>query len=302
MNINEFSALAAEEVLKCLREEGEDQVTIQTTQLMKMNDQVLHGLTFQKGEDPAPTYYLDEMFSAYTAGVEAEELFPGLARAYQDNLANGPMPTEIPNLEYRRVRHKVGVRLLGMDYNSQFLKTVPYREVGNGYALVCEVHVGSTGGGRFSTIVTKDMADEYGYKMDELFDTALETAWKTHAASFDPINKLLDPEDEEETCFVLSTNRQMYGAAALFYPGTQNMIAHILNEGYYAIPSSLHEFIIMRESQVPDPERLRQMVIEANRTVVRPEEVLSDNLLYYSKSTGDLSQVLPAEAYADFAG
>ena len=302
MNIKEFTALAAEEVLKCLREEGEDQVTIQTTQLMKMNDQVLHGLTFHKGDDPAPTYYLDEMFTAYSAGVDAGELFPGLVHAYRDNLANGPVPTEIPDLEYRKIRHKVGVRLLGMDYNEQFLKTVPYREVGHGYALICEVHIGSSDGGLFSTIVTKDMADEYGYNMDELFRNALDTAWKKHAASFDPISRLLDLEDEQETCFVLTTNRQMYGAAALFYPGTQEMIAQVLDESYYAIPSSLHEFIIMRESQVRDPERLRQMVIEANRVIVRPEDVLSDSLLYYSKSTGELSRVLPVEAYADFAG
>lgn len=302
MNINEFTALAAEGVLQCLREEGDDQVRIQTTQLMKMNDQSLHGLTFQKGEEPAPTYYLDEMFTAYTSGVGTEELFSDLAHAYRDNLANGPMPTEIPDLEYRNIRRKVGVRLLGMDYNRQFLKTVPYREVGHGYALICEVHIGSSDGGLFSTIVTNDMAEEYRYNMDELFDAALETAWKTHAASFDPVSRLLDSADEQETCFVLSTNRQMYGAAALFYPGTQDMIAHVLNEGYYAIPSSLHEFIIMRESQVPDPERLRQMVIEANRVIVRPEDVLSDNLLYYSKITGELSQVLPAEACMDFAG
>ena len=295
MNIKEFTALAAEGVLKCLREEGEDQVSIQATHLMKMNDQVLHGLTFHKGDDPAPTYYLDEMFTAYTAGVGMEELFSGLVHAYRDNLANGPMPTEIPDLEYRKVRHKVGVRLLGMDYNERFLKTVPYREVGNGYALICEVLIGSSDGGLFSTIVTNSMAEEYGYNMDELFDTALDTAWKTHAASFEPLNKLLDLADEQETCFVLSTNRQMYGAAALFYPGTKEMIAHVLGESYFALPSSLHEFIIMRESQVSNQERLRQMVVEANRVVVRPEDVLSDNLLYYSKSTGELSLVLPAE-------
>ena len=305
MNIKEFTAFAAEEVLEYLREEGEEQVTVRTTELMKMNDQVLHGLTFQKGDDPAPTFYLDEMFRAFEEGVPREELLRGLARAYRDGMANGPMPTEIPDLEYSKITDRVGVRLLGMDYNERFLETAPCREVGNGYALICEVHIGASDGGLFSTIVTNDMANEYGYDIDRLFDIALKNEWTNNAAFFGSADSLLNedlPGRDDETCYVLTTQRQRYGAAALFYPGTQEMIARVLEEGYYAIPSSLHEFIILRESRVNDPEVLRQMVTEANRIIVRPEEVLSDSLLYYSRSTGELSRVLPQEAYADFAG
>ena len=101
---------------------------------------------------------------------------------------------------------------------------------------------------------------------------------------------------------MLTTKRQRFGAAALFYPETQEMIADVLGEDYLALPSSLHEFLILRESQVKDLDVLREMVSQANRVVVGPEDVLSDSLLYYSKSTGRLSQVLPEEAYADFAG
>ena len=92
MNIKEFTAFAAEEVLKCLREEGENEVTVQTTELMKMNDQLLYGLTFHREDDPAPTFYLNEMFAAYTAGVDLEDLTHGLTKAYLYNRINGPMP------------------------------------------------------------------------------------------------------------------------------------------------------------------------------------------------------------------
>lgn len=300
MNIREFTALAAEEILEYLHEEGEMDVSVRTTELMKMNDQVLHGLTFQKGDEPAPTYYLDEMFHASTLGADRGKMLRELARAYRDALAEGPVPTEIPDMEYGRIKEKAGVRLLGKDFNEQFLKTVPYRDMGNGFALICEVHIGATDGGLFSTIVTRDMAEQYGYDMEELFDIALENEWVNNPASFRALHRILelteelDKSDEQETCYVLTTNRQRYGAAALFYPGTQEMIARVLEEDYLALPSSLHEFIIMRESAVKDLEVLRRMVIEANRIVVSPEDLLSDSLLHYSKSTGRLSQVLPA--------
>ena len=308
MYIKEFTALAAEEILAYLREEGEDDVTVQSTELMKMNDQALYGLTFQRGDEPAPTYYLNEMYSAYFHGVDLEKMLRDLVRAYRDTMTEGPMPTEIPDLEYGKIKERAGVRLLGMDYNRHFLKTVPYREVGNGYALVCEVHIGASDGGLFSTIVTNDMAEEYHYNMKELFDIALENEWQTNPASFSPLGELLGAEDEpknndeKEACYVLTTKRQKYGAAALFYPGTQEMIARVLEEDYLALPSSLHEFLILRESEVKDLETLRRMVLEANRVVVSPEDVLSDSLLYFSISTGELSQVLPEEVYADFAG
>ena len=302
MNIKEFTALAAEEVLSCLRENGVDEVSVQTTQLMKMNDQQLYGLTFQRNDDPAPTYYLNEMFRAYSSGENPENLFRCLAAAYLHDRLNGPTPEEIPDLEYRKVKSKTGVRLLGKDYNEQYLQTVPHKDVGNGFALICEVQIGASDGGLFSTIVTKSMAEEYDYDMDQLFKIALENAWRTNPASLRPISGMLGEAGGPESCYVLTTRRQMYGAAALFYPGTQSMVAETLGEDFFAIPSSVHEFIIIGESQVEDPETLRHMVIEANHIVVAPEDVLSDNLLYYSKSTGNLSLVLPEEAYEDFAG
>ena len=66
----------------------------------------------------------------------------------------------------------------------------------------------------------------------------------------------------------------------------------MLDEDYLAIPSSLHEFIIIRASRIQDMAHLQKMVYEANRRIVSPEDVLSDNVLRYSKGTGKLITVL----------
>ena len=299
MNINEFTAFAVEEVLKCLPEEMRNSVSVQTAEVMKINDQIMHGLAFHKGDEPAPTFYLDELFEIYQRGEDPKEILRGLVDTYVDCYAHEdagneevPIPAEIPDLSYEGIRKMISVRLLGMDYNKMFLKTVPYRDVGNGYALVSEIQVEASDDGVFSTVITNAMAEEYHYDMKRVFDTALENAWRTNAASFERAEELMTGDDlyeEAESCWVLSTSRQRFGATALFYPGTQAMIADVLNEDYIAIPSSLHEFIIVRKSVISDSHHLRQLVKEANRIIVRPEDVLSDNILYYCKSSQSIS-------------
>lgn len=294
MNINEFTAFAAEEVLRCLPEEMRGSVSVQAAEVMKINDQILHGLAFHVDDEPAPTFYLDELFEIYQHGADPRELFQGLVDTYVDCYVHAdtegeemPIPDVIPDLSYKGIRKKLSVRLLGVDYNKRFLETVPFKDVGNGYALVSEIQIGASDGGVFSTVITNAMAEEYGYDMERLFNTALENAWRTNAASFTQAEEIMQGDDLDEgaeTCWVLSTIRQRFGAVALFYPGTQAMIADVLDENYIAIPSSLHEFIIVRESTVTDPHHLRKLVKEANRTIVRPEDVLSDTILHYSKS------------------
>ena len=318
MNITEFTALTAEKVEQYLREEMQEEVVVQTEEVRKINDQCLHGLSIRKKgarweSDAVPTFYMEEMHHAFLCGADMDDLVRGLAEAYINTRSFGPIPAEeIPDMEYRTIRRRVGLRLVGKDYNKEFLKTVPYKDVGNGYALLCDVQMKASDGGLFGTLVTNDMAEEYHYNMDKLFQDALDNAWKSKSATLRGAMELMRmcegstaeageeaAPDGRETCYVLTTERPRYGAAALFYPGTQAMIAHVLGEDYVAIPSSLHEFMIVRASQVEDPGFLQQLVREANCTVVGPDEVLSDNILKYSRATGQLSLLTEND---DFSG
>jgi hypothetical protein len=71
----------------------------------------------------------------------------------------------------------------------------------------------------------------------------------------------------------------------------QERIADKLGEGYYALPSSLHEFIIIPESAGIDAREMCEMVKTANKTVVEPKDVLSDNVLHFDKDAKQLDSV-----------
>ena len=214
MNIQKFTALAAEEVLMRLREEGDEAVDVQTAEVMKMNDQTMYGLTFHTGDDPAPTFYLNGMYELYSAGEDMDSLLKQLVWAYRDGMVNAPVPEEVPDMEFGNAKKTAGLRLAGRQYNRKFLKTVPFRDVGNGYVLICDLQIDASDGGVFSTVVTNHIAEEYAYDMEELFDSALENAWRSNSAALHPASRLMDftdePErkDDKETCYVLTTNRE----------------------------------------------------------------------------------------------
>lgn len=55
---------------------------------------------------------------------------------------------------------------------------------------------------------------------------------------------------------------------------------------YFVIPSSIHELLIARDDGLVTAKALKEIVYEGNRTdgVIKPEDVLSDNVYFYSRS------------------
>ncbi len=97
-----------------------------------------------------------------------------------------------------------------------------------------------------------------------------------------PINLFEYPENlKGEFMYVLTNSHRNLGAAAILYPGVQKKIAEILNGGYYVIPSSVHEMIIVPMTESITRKELDQMVKEVNENVVDPEEILSDHVYIY---------------------
>jgi hypothetical protein len=75
--------------------------------------------------------------------------------------------------------------------------------------------------------------------------------------------------------------------------------AEMIGSGYYVLPSSIHECILVPESAGINEKELCDMVKQANRSVVEPKDVLSDNVYHYDKDSRDLSRVNPDREKAD---
>ena len=80
----------------------------------------------------------------------------------------------------------------------------------------------------------------------------------------------------------LTNEESREGASALFYDGILDRIRDVIGGDYYILPSSIHEFVIVPGcASTGRTDELKKIVLEANRTVTRPYEILNDNVYHY---------------------
>ena len=92
-----------------------------------------------------------------------------------------------------------------------------------------------------------------------------------------------DEEYEESTAlsdeiplFVLTTQSMVHGAAAIFIPDVMEQISKKMPEGFFILPSSIHEVMVLPKGLGSSIEALDEMVSSINETQVDPEDQLSD--------------------------
>ena len=87
---------------------------------------------------------------------------------------------------------------------------------------------------------------------------------------------------------VLTNDKRIQGAACVLYPGILEKISEESRKNLFVLPSSVHEVILLEDTGEENPEDLKRMIYEVNRTNVAAEEVLSDSLYYYDRKQKNL--------------
>lgn len=312
MDVKEFTNIIKEELPGFLPEEIYKDLIIDDVEIAKMNDQKLHGLTFRpKGSDAAPTLYIDDLYERHENGEDLGFLLVDLAKRYEE-ARHAPVPPDV-DLNWEKVRDKLSVRLLEKNRNNDFLSSMPYADVGNGLALTVDINMGEDRGGDWRIAVNHGVMEQLGVDKETLFLTAMDDSMfiapavltDMSQALFSPDKEnLLDRNDPLEPMdvsgmYVLTNEAGTMGAATLYYPDVKEKAAELIGSGYYVLPSSIHECILVPESAGINERDLCDMVKQANRTVVEEKDILSDNVFHYDRDTRNLNKVDPYRERAD---
>ena len=267
-------------------------------EVRKNNGVLLHGLLVSsEGQAVVPTIYLERFLEAYEAGAAFEEVVRRVLSAYEEANTKGCIDMGFFR-SFKDVRDRICYRLIGRKGNEGLLEGIPY--VGFLNLAICfyySYHGEMLGDG--TILIHNSHMEMWGTCTAELFDLAGRNTrrlfpWKCRGLD-EVLGEMAEPgegADGEETegtfrgipMKVLTNNKGIHGAACILYPGVLDSVAQEMGGGFFILPSSVHEVILLLDTGNEDSGELKKIISAVNTTQVAPEEVLSDTLYRYDRA------------------
>lgn len=317
MDYQEFLDYVKENILAYMDTDGDEVVDIHVT--YKNNDVRLHGLTIRHaGDRMAPNLYLNEYYQDYLRGRELAEIMREIVRQYRSLHTDFDMPGDT-SFSADRIRECVILRLVNQKKNTKMLEDVPYIPVED-LAVTFRWLVSMDAGGIATTLLHNGDLQHWGIDKEALYEIAMETTKRLFPPVIRPLGSLLmdylkdmaenrwrdipesaQVQDEiisymsgdlhRPVFYVLTNTCGLNGATCVLYPQLIAEFAESIGQDLFILPSSIHEMILVPDTEDLDVCNLHDMVMEINDTVVFGSEILSDNVYYYSRNEKSVKAV-----------
>lgn len=283
------------------------QIQCRVVETMKNNNVARIGITFHdQGEKVGPVIYMEPYREAATDGRPMSEIMREIAGIASRSMDKTELIGSLDYGDYESVKEYLSVTLINGRDNRQMLSHMPHRQMED-LALILELKF-PMAEGIGSIKVSHELAELWAVDTDTLFAQAQENSLKAEPPSLhrmedtmlslafvrDAVENLLEnpaPEEVPSQLYVLSNTSKNKGAAVLSYPGVLEKADQLFPKGFYILPSSIHELLIVPKSPEIDPRELGEMVRAVNRAEVAKEEQLSDRVYEYDREAGMIRQV-----------
>lgn len=283
------------------------QMQCQVVETLKNNNVNRVGITFKEnGRIAGPIIYMEPYREAAIDGRPMSEIMREIAGIASRSMDKTELIGSLDYGDYESVKEFLSVTLINGRDNRQMLSRMPYRQMED-LALVLELKFPMEEG-IGSIKVSRELTELWAVDTDTLFAQAQENNLKAEppslhrmedtmlslAFSRDAAENLLEnpaPEEVPSQLYVLSNMSKNKGAAVLSYPGVLEKADQLFPKGFYILPSSIHELLIVPKSPEIDPKELGEMVRAVNRAEVAKEEQLSDRVYEYDREAGTIRQV-----------
>ena len=286
MNYTKFMSFVKSHITDYLPEEYK--IAEVTLMPVKKLDEEYIGLTVRKKEQiSAPIVNMKLFFEKYQQEDELELVLNDIAELLQTE----PPTILDPDLlsHYEKIKPLLFIRVSSAKKGEAIQNDSPYQMIGD-LLITYHIYVSPGGDGWFSTRVTNEILKTLGVSKETLALDAYLNTPKLFTPKLESLLEAVTGEKEDDPNMLVVTNEDTaYGANALFIPGMMEDISTKLGGNFFAIPSSIHEFIVVVDDGRVTGMELKDMLKVANETVVRPEEILSYNLYHYDCETKELN-------------
>lgn len=285
----------AEDIKERLEQQG--WLEVELKHVLKNNGVTRCGLIIHSGgNNLAPTIYMESFFMAYRDGADMQEIIGKIMEAYE-----GAPGAEVDMSFFRdfsTVRDRLYIKLVNREANTELLANLPYREFLD-LAVVYYIDYDNPRTGAGTIQIHNSHMEMWGVTEEDLWETASKNTPERKPGRIECMGDILKElsaeqgNDEGESrsskgnspvpMLVITNAERAYGAAVVMYSGMLKQAADKTESDLFILPSSLHETIAIPVTEERGVAELKEMVMEVNRKVLQPEEVLSDNVYIYRR-------------------
>lgn len=301
MEIKEYT----EAVAKLISEQNENFI-VEANDVQKNNGLMLNGITIRtEGCMVSPVIYTNAMYEHDLTVEEAAEKIMEIYKEHKDGMKDFDVNAI---QQFDSVKDKIIARVINKDHNTSIMNACPYAQFGD-LIVTFHVLVQQNESGTASTKITNEMMNTWKVNLGQLIEAAYTNTKKLLPLEVITMSEILkqmmerlgglSPEMEAELAapahlmmYVVSNTSRQFGAYFITdREALMEVASEIKEDRFFILPSSIHEMIVIPESQVKDTDGLMAMVKEVNATVVAPGEVLADNVYSFDAKTEELRTI-----------
>lgn len=174
----------------------------------------------------------------------------------------------------------VVMNLVNTDRNKNTLSQIPHTDVLD-LSITFRYILHKQETCELCSIVSNTVMEYLGCTNEELYEAA--------AKNMERLMPIHTEEPFGSLFTVLSCGRRINGAIAMLDMKSLANVADKMGADLYIVPSSIHEVIALPAIDGPEEMRTIIRMVNGDERVIKPDEVLSNNLYYYDQKTKTLS-------------
>ena len=303
MNKIDFMETVKDKIVDYLPAEIRNVCEVKVVNVNKHNDVVKQGITiFDKDKCVSKSNcYLDEAYQDYLEYGDMEGILRDLAQEIEATW-NDSIPDDILKVVNESVKDRIIFTLADTEKNRMLLSNSPHHIDDSGLAFMYSVSVSDSA----RIPIDNDFAKLEGYEncdflelarknMKDIYTPVLSSllnATMASECSDVSIINLLETEGPviDDLMYVLTNDKYYFGASSLFYDGIKEKIGDIFGCDYYAVPASVHEWMIVPDRGICKVADLVRTLRTGNE-ISNIRDVLSDDVYRYSRESNALTKV-----------
>lgn len=263
---------------------------------LKNNSVRLVGIVFHKPDSTvSPVLYMESYYEDIKQGKEVGIVMQDIANSYIQHERSSRAIDERSLKDYEYVRQWIEPVLLNTADNREMLAQMPHRKMADLSLFYSVVFPDQGDDMRASMKIKNGHMAYWSVSEQDLYTQAISNIESRETNTLFPMDSVLaamltgrengqnllkaTPGENMQSLpggmYVLTNEQKTYGASLLAVPGIMEKVSQLLPEGYYILPSSIHETIILPKPCGVPAKELGEMVRDINRTQVNREERLS---------------------------